>query len=102
MEVEFTSRGFGKVSFSDCNGVECSLQESSLATDNAIWLGANKIGLKYFKAFQGGWKDMPEVDEFRINEHYSANTRMHLTQEQVKKLLPFLIHFAETGNISDD
>lgn len=102
MEVEFTNRGFAKVSFSDCFGIECSLQESSLATDSAIWLGANKIGLKYFKAYQGGWKDMPEVDEFQMNEHYSANNKMHLTQAQVKELLPFLIRFAETGVISSE
>jgi hypothetical protein len=28
---------------------------------------------------------------------YQANTRMHLTQAQVKALLPLLSHFAENG-----
>lgn len=101
MEVEYTNRGFAKINFEDANGVKSSLQESSLATEAAIWFGANKLELKHFKAYQG-WKDMPEVDEFRMDEHYSGNNRMHLTQEQVKELLPFLIRFAETGVISDE
>jgi Holliday junction resolvase len=34
-----------------------------------------------------------------LEEHYSANNRMHLTQEQVRDLLPFLQKFAETGEL---
>jgi hypothetical protein len=36
-----TSRGFGRIEFSDIYGAECSIQESSLATKNALWLGCD-------------------------------------------------------------
>lgn len=41
MDIQVTPRGFKIVSFKDLNQQDCSLQESSLATDNAIWLGAD-------------------------------------------------------------
>ena len=41
MKVEKTERGFSIVEFIDLYGKQCSLQESSLATDDAIWLGRN-------------------------------------------------------------
>jgi hypothetical protein len=34
-----------------------------------------------------------------LDDHYSANNRMHLTQDQVRDLLPFLKKFAETGEL---
>ena len=72
MKVEETERGFGVISFKDKYGSECSLQESSIATEACIWLGV-------------------DID-FRGNEC----TRMHLTVEQVKELLPHLQKFVET------
>lgn len=64
-----TERGFLRVLFTDRYGEACSLQESSLASEPAIWLGL----------------DGP------------AGQRMHLTQEQVRELLPLLTRFAGTG-----
>jgi len=68
MEVTKTSRGFSVIEFKDRYGVECTIQKSSLATEEAIWFGYK-------------------------------NNRMHLTQDQVKELLPILQRFVETGEI---
>lgn len=91
-----TSRGFGKLNFRDRNGVASSIQKSSIATDECIWLGADHIGLKHFKAGQG-WVDVETPHS--IQEHWSANTRMHLNRAQVRDLLPILQHFVETGEV---
>jgi len=100
--MEKTQRGFDVLEFQDRNYTECTLQKSSLATEDCIWLGADKIGLKEFVAnrIPLSWTEFPEVDEHSMEHHYSANTRMHLTREQVKELLPFLIKFVETGELS--
>jgi hypothetical protein len=74
MEVKPTQRGFWRVEFTDRYGAECSLQKSSLATEDAIWLGVDK----------------PFMAE---------SLRMHLTQDMVKELLPLLQHFAKTGEL---
>jgi hypothetical protein len=42
LEFKYTVRGFARYDFKDLYGNACSLQESSLATDNAIWLGCNE------------------------------------------------------------
>lgn len=39
MNIEYTDRGFVLIRFADAAGVECSLQESSIADDERIWLG---------------------------------------------------------------
>lgn len=98
MKKKKTDRGFSIVEFKDRTGAACSLQKSSLALVDAIWLGSNKIGLKEFKAGKG-WIDREEFDKGTIAHHYIANNRMHLTRKQVKKLLPLLQKFVDTGDI---
>lgn len=39
MHLKQTQRGFDIGVFTDFNGVECSIQKSSVATDDLIWLG---------------------------------------------------------------
>jgi hypothetical protein len=53
---------------------------------------ANRLGIKKFDN-PVGW--MP----YEIPKEVSLCTRMHLTQEQVKDLLPILQKFVETGEI---
>ena len=96
LQVVRTERGFASAEFTDLYGVKCSVQKSSLATEEAIWIGANEIGLKHFKTFEG-WLDVPTPHS--VDEHWSANTRMHLSREQVAALLPMLTRFVETGEI---
>ena len=62
-------RGFLKGKFKDRYGEDCSIQKSSLATEDCIWLGCDH------------------------------ETRMHLTQTMVADLLPLLQHFVETGEL---
>jgi hypothetical protein len=74
-ESRTTNRGFALSDFKDRYRQKCSLQKSSLATEDCIWLGV-------------------DVD-FNGNQQ----TRMHLTQEMVANLLPALRVFAETGEL---
>ena len=104
MEIKNSARGFEYSEFTDRNGAKCSLQKSSLATEDAIWFGvddanplimakdAKKLGIETTETV--GWVPYPVPDEVLLT------TRMHLSQEQVKELLPYLEHFAKTGELS--
>ncbi|MCA3269227.1 MAG: hypothetical protein ACK5XX_05330 [Holosporales bacterium] len=72
MNIEKTERGFDIIEFLDRYGNGCSLQKSSLATEDCIWLGVDT----------------------------EPPARMHLTQGQVKALLPYLQRFVDTGEIT--
>ena len=103
-----TSRGFRIDKFVDRYGHACSLQKSSLATEDAVWFGiddpmpqimssdAVKLG-RVDLLTPGepvvGWVPWTLPDEVQIS------TRMHLTQAQVKALLPALQHFVKTGQL---
>jgi hypothetical protein len=87
-----TPRGFVLKEFNDRYGVKCSIQKSSLATEDAIWIGVADVSPEI--CIQGkGWVPFDIPDEVLIH------TRMHLTIDQVKQLLPILNKFVETGNI---
>lgn len=90
-----THRGFRIIEFVDCYGVECSIQKSSLATEDAIWMGVNDANPQIMasKTKKGGTGWVP----YEVPEDVIFDTRMHLTQEQVRELLPTLIAFADTG-----
>lgn len=94
LEKETTGRGFGLYHFHDMNGHHCTLQDSSVATESAIWFGVHEPEIKIMG--DNGWEDVPIPDESL------RSGRMHLTQEQVKALLPILTHFAETGEYIRD
>lgn len=70
-------RGFFKGGFKDRYGADCSIQESSLATEACIWLGC----------------DHETVDA----QGRPCGARMHLTQAMARDLIPLLEHFVETG-----
>lgn len=97
MEKKQTQRGFEYYEFKDRYGEKCSLQESSLATEAAIWFGVDDANPKIMASQtpQGGtgWV------KFDIPKEVLLTTRMHLTQDQVKELLPILNKFAETGRL---
>lgn len=97
MKKEKTERGFEIIEFNDKYMHKCSLQKSSLATEDCIWLGIDKANPQIMasKIIEGGtgWADYPIPDDVYIS------TRMHLTQEQVKELLPYLQKFVETGDL---
>lgn len=93
-KIEHTNRGFALVKFADANGKACSLQKSSLATDDCVWLGCDDIELKHFTPGIG-WSDVP------LTDNHIANTRMHLSRETVAALLPLLQRFIETGELEE-
>jgi hypothetical protein len=91
--VEKTARGFDITKFSDRYGNECSLQKSSIATEDCIWFGVDDP--KPMRLIPGqGWTpvEFPEDTLF--------HNRMHLTQDQVKALLPYLRKFVKTGELT--
>jgi hypothetical protein len=77
MKFTETNRGFAVTVFKDLYGVQCSLQKSSLATDDVIWFGCDE------------------------GTHHQGQcmARMHLNQKQVAALLPALQHFVDTGEL---
>jgi len=108
IKIERNERNFEIGKFIDRYGHECSIQKSSLATEDCIWLGiddaepqirssdAIRMGLRQrtFDENDNGWVN------FKIPKEVSLNTRMHLTRKQVKELLPLLQKFVETGKLT--
>jgi hypothetical protein len=97
MKKEKTNRGFGYVEFNDVYNQKCSIQKSSLASEDAIWFGVDDANPKVLasstKEGGTGWV------KYDIPEHVLLSTRMHLTRKQVKQLLPHLKRFARTGKL---
>ena len=88
------------IEFKDYYDKECTLQKSSLATEDAIWLGVDDADPKIMasQVMEGGegWVKYP------IHPDVLLSSRMHLTRSQVEELLPVLKKFVETGEINDD
>lgn len=97
MRKKKTDRGFVIIEFKDRYDAKCSLQKSSLATEDCIWLGIDDANPKIMasKTTEGGCGWVP----YPLSKDVLLTTRMHLTQKQVKKLLPHLQKFVETGNL---
>lgn len=106
-EQTTTQRGFIKLLFKDSYDKQCSLQESSNAEDDFIWLGledaeplimesdAMKLGLLTKAGPPVGWVKYP------IPEEVLLHTRMHLNKEQAIVLGLKLLHFGTSGDISE-
>lgn len=101
-----TVRGFGNITFEDRYDKECSIQKSSLATEDAIWFGvvdANpKILATDARRFGIPTKEMTGWVPYPIPIEVFLSTHMHLTREQVATILPILQHFVDTGELPDD
>lgn len=97
MKIKKTNRGFKTIEFKDRYESICSLQKSSLATEDCIWLGVNDAQPQIMasKTVAGGCGWVP----YPIPEDVFLTTKMHLTRNQVKKLLPHLQKFVETGDL---
>ena len=81
MQRNVTQRGFTSYDFADLYEAACSVQKSSLATEDAIWLGVDRPPYDVKTGEAGSWG------------------RMHLNREQVAELLPLLQAFVETGDL---
>lgn len=107
IKIKENERGFDNGKFVDRYGYECSIQKSSSATEDCIWFGVDdakpqimssdaiRLGLRKrtFDENDNGWV------KFDIPKEVLLSTRMHLTRKQVKKLLPLLQNFVETGEL---
>ena len=73
-----TDRGFILGEFRDLHGSLCSIQESSLATESALWVGVSEP----YEGARGG-----------------HNVRMHLSQEMAAELVDVLRSHAKHGDL---
>lgn len=94
LKVKQTNRGFDYTKFKDKYGHQCSLQKSSIATEDCIWLGIDNPKLTVFED-----ENMGKYLVTDLPSNWTVDSRMHLTQQQVKELLPYLQKFAETGEL---
>lgn len=88
LEHSTTERGFEGWRFRDRYGQFCSLQNSSLATEGAIWFGVENTG--------------PNLDGPSGKRNEQIMARMHLTRKQIQDLLPILHEFAEKGYVTKE
>lgn len=102
-----TNRGFSYYEFEDKANSKCILQESSYAggygDDSArIWFGIENPSISAF--IPGGGHIDFEPPNIKFDNNYgdgnvtaTVNSRMLLSQTQVRQLLPILQKFVETG-----
>lgn len=98
-----TNRGFRLRRFADSYGYGCSIQKSSLATADAIWFGVDDPKPQVMASRAAdfgvttdqttGWVPYP------IPADVLLHTRMHLTRAEVRRLLPILQAFVDTGDV---
>jgi hypothetical protein len=93
VKLEPTNRGFLKGEFIDQYGEKCSIQKSSLATEDCIWLGINDPIPMVLGPVGTGWQPVP------LPEGAHTAGRMHLSRQMVQDLLPLLQYFVETGEL---
>lgn len=103
MKKQKTSRGFAFYQFTEANGNVCSIQKSSAAEHDFIWLGCDKLDIQGFTPY-GQPESWASITEDQINEKFgtkyiNGNNRMHLSRETVAELIPILQKFVDTGNI---
>jgi hypothetical protein len=105
MKIGQTDRGFAYAEFEDIYGIKCSIQESSLATEYALWLGVDDPSPKIMasQAAEYGIATTKDVGwiPYPIPMAVSLVTRMHLSQERAKELIAVLQRFVETGGIAE-
>jgi hypothetical protein len=80
IEWRKTNRGFTIGKFLDRYASSCSIQLSSLATEDCIWLGCDEV----------------TVDPVNGRIH---NSRMHLSREMAAALIPVLQYFTDMGEL---
>lgn len=81
LDLQPTNRGFLHAAFKDRNRIACSIQESSIATEECIWLGCDE------------------------GEHHHVTgdcmARMHLTREMAAEIGRALTRFALRGTLAE-
>jgi 5'-deoxynucleotidase YfbR-like HD superfamily hydrolase len=91
MTSSVTERGFVLINFQDLYNKPCSFQESSLAEQEAIWLGCD--GPTIYR------NNLAMTQKEQEAEGISALGRMHLSREQAGTIGRMLVRYAETGQV---
>lgn len=103
MKKTKTNRGFSIVKFNDTYGIPCSIQKSSSAMEDRLWIGvddpqpkvmainAASVGVETNETT--GWIDYP------IPKEVLLATRMHINRKQAKKIVKVLKRFINDGEI---
>lgn len=92
--MDHTERGFSIEKFKDKGNNQCSLQKSSITTEDCVWFGIDNPKLTVFED-----NNLGRYVETTLPSNWKVFARMHLTQEQVKQLLPALQKFVKTGKL---
>lgn len=79
MRVTQTQRGFSLIEFKDTKGEDCSIQKSSLADDDYLWIGLDRAPAPHLG--------------------HELSPRMHINKEIAQDLIKVLTTFVETGDI---
>jgi len=104
MKTRKSDRGFGISEFVDLKGTECSIQDSSLASEAAIWLGVQSVNPHKMEG-EVLVTVKPPIDPIPIsgfpwlNHDILYNTRMHLTIEHVETLIKEFNVFLSTKSV---
>ena len=114
IERSYTNRGFVRGEFTDLYGAKCSIQESSLADEPAIWLGVSPAEVKVMSV---DVKDLPPPKivrddgsndmsfgwcDYILPDKVEVFSRMHLSIDMAKELVKQLNHFIKTGELPRD
>ena len=103
MKKSKPQRGFPIINFKDRYNKDCSIQKSSLATEDTIWFGVDDPDpiIMASDAIKMGipTKEVTGWVKYYFPPQVSIHTRMHLNRKQVAKLLPILSKFVDTGEI---
>ncbi len=97
MKYSKTHRGFQLIEFIDLYGKGCSIQKSSLATEDAVWIGIDdpdpQIMASLTKKGGTGWV------KYEIPESVSIQTRMHICRKTAESIINVLQTFVATGEL---
>ncbi len=103
LEIKRTETNFPYVEFKDWYDKDCKILASSLAEDRCIWVGLTdshpELIVSNLESTDDGIVERYKVVPIELPDNINLSTKMLLNQEQVKKILPFLKKFAETGFI---
>lgn len=113
IKKHFTNRGFVIGEFEDLYGAKCSIQESSLAEEPAIWLGVHKPEISVMSVDAKSLpppKIVPDAgsgknygwSKYILPEKVSVFSRMHLDIDMAKELVELLNYFIENGTLPQD
>lgn len=104
--IDKTERGFKIFKDEDIYGHRFSLQKSSLASRDAIWLGVDDPEPKIMEsqAKKYGIQTTETTGEipYPVPSEVLISTRMHLDRKKVAEIIPYLQYFVEHGDLPDE